>query len=964
MPLSKKQVKLKLMNAALAAKRAREREGRQIQEAANHSGSDSESDLSDDPAAATLRPAARVCLIARCTATGKQVRDLTTDQRDCGWHAVWTAVQLAGDGPVCWCDPHRKQITDPGGGSLGVDKTFQRADFLAEIRRSNVVLHPVTGAHSMRGTAAGTDRTSMRRCLVDVIDPPPAVYVSVTRPSGLGASSEAYSTPGVPAHGAAVAGHTYGVIGRQLVWMASEMRCGVTGCPGSRDPQYVSQIVAGYAVVFCACTSGLREHRSRIDTSGSGPNPDGSDTRSDMETRMCVLAYATGTMFPHLVRTFIGGGWDATVSPLFSIWSRVSQVMHPLVQTLTNEHVQTNREETTARSPDGIVHCVGSDCGWNQARNSSIGYNVTVAWSPPHPSTVDTTPQDRAGFVRGVVIAFSIMDKTTTDWETRHLGIPKFVGKSETMEAFGVERDFNSLMEWSYKAAQAMIDGDSTNAKILVKIFNKMYEKYGVKTILGHCLGHHLVNVMKEIVKIAMGTSAKYSGKAAHKGNIYGTCEGVQKKPKRKNLAKGKGARSYNAKWVLVPVGRSKSRIKCSRLDKQGIIAKKVKKMIWALAKRWFPPTLSTEAELQVLVGTFGNELFRRLEANHFAVAGSSGIDPATTAGRRVSCGAQIYELKRYLKSAVVDEIRNYVLLNEGPGGTMKVETKMSSVARGLPKRLALNTASESAIRIMLALVASDQNTRHEWDEEADAAAATQARACDSPPPLQQHRSWQQKFLERCEQELGVPLLSETARHRFWAMARQNYWSSKSRMKHRHEINMKANAADIADADDKIAKEKRNMPKFKQAISRQLQARAAAEAAEAGMNAGGFEVPDPDTDDSESDSCHESGESDGGCDSGEDNDYKGGATKALYAEGVTAAVSGATMSRRKRKTAEPEAGAGPGKNPTHDDDITISVHPGHATLHRVSMPATVPRRGSRKTTSLYAISREVFGVGD
>ena len=157
------------------------------------------------------------------------------------------------------------------------------------------------------------------------------------------------------------------------------------------------------------------------------------------------------------------------------------------------------------------------------------------------------------------------------------------------------------------------------------------------------------------------------------------------------------------------------------------------------------------------------------------------------------------------------------------------------------------------------------------------------------------------------------------------------------------------------------------MPKFKQDVSRKLQVRAAAEAAETRTNAGGFELPDPDTEHSDSDSCHESGESDGGCDGGsscdEDNDCKGAATKALHAEGVTAAAAGATTSRRRRKTAEPEAGAGPGKNPTHDDDVTTSVHPGQATLHRVPMPAPVPRRGSRKTTSLHAVSREVFGVG-
>ena len=229
----------------------------------------------------------------------------------------------------------------------------------------------------------------------------------------------------------------------------------------------------------------------------------------------------------------------------------------------------------------------------------------------------------------------------------------------------------------------------------------------------------------------------------------------------------------------------SKSRIKCSRLDKQGITAKKIKKMIWALAKRWFPPTVSTESELLILAGTFGDEPFRLLATHHLVVAGSGELDPATTAGRRVSCGAQIYEIKRHIQTAVVDEIRNHALLNEGPGGTMKVESKMSTVAKGLPKRLALNNASESAIRIMLALVASDQNTRHEWDAEADAAAAVQAQADDSPPPLQQHRSWQQKFLERCEQELDVPLLSETARHRFWTTARQNHWRLTTKLQRR-----------------------------------------------------------------------------------------------------------------------------------------------------------------------------------
>jgi len=167
---------------------------------------------------------------------------------------------------------------------------------------------------------------------------------------------------------------------------------------------------------------------------------------------------------------------------------------------------------------------VGSDCGWNQARNSSIGCNTTVAWSPPQPAL-----QDRVGFRRGVVVAFSIMDKTTTAWETQHLGIRKFVGQSETMEAFGMERDFNSLMQWCYKAAQAMLDGDSTNAMILVSMFKEMYSKHGMKTILGHCLGHHLVNVMKELVKMAGGTSAKHSGKAAHKKIIFGTCDGMKK---------------------------------------------------------------------------------------------------------------------------------------------------------------------------------------------------------------------------------------------------------------------------------------------------------------------------------------------------------------------------------------------------------------------------------------------------
>ena len=198
---------------------------------------------------------------------------------------------------------------------------------------------------------------------------------------------------------------------------------------------------------------------------------------------------------------------------------------------------------------------------------------------------------------------------------------------------------------------------------------------------------------------------------------------------------------------------------------------------------------MSTESELLILAGTFGDEPFRLLATHHLVVAGSGELDPATTAGRRVSCGAQIYEIKRHIQTAVVDEIRNHALLNEGPGGTMKVESKMSTVAKGLPKRLALNNASESAIRIMLALVASDQNTRHEWDEEADAAAATQARACDSPPPLQQHRSWQQKFLERCEQELDVPLLSETARHRFWTTARQNHWRLPDRFNEDDKVN-------------------------------------------------------------------------------------------------------------------------------------------------------------------------------
>ena len=49
MPRGKKQAVLKRMHVAMAAKRAREREGRQLQEAANHSGSDSESELSDAP---------------------------------------------------------------------------------------------------------------------------------------------------------------------------------------------------------------------------------------------------------------------------------------------------------------------------------------------------------------------------------------------------------------------------------------------------------------------------------------------------------------------------------------------------------------------------------------------------------------------------------------------------------------------------------------------------------------------------------------------------------------------------------------------------------------------------------------------------------------------------------------------------------------------------------------------------